>query len=114
MRYLEVRRHAIRTQPGEHLSQAGVDLARRVGEGMGPFDRVVTTLAPRAFETAIAMGFAVDEQSGEFPMMDEAGEAEVAWDSGYAVWSRAVGRGGAAACGRARGGGAGRARACAA
>ena len=34
MRYLEVRRHTMRTKPGEHLSQAGVDLARRVGEGM--------------------------------------------------------------------------------
>src|SRR4051794_10783960 len=53
MRYLEVRRHTMRTKPGEHLSQAGVDLARRVGEGMGHFDRVVSTLAPRAFETAI-------------------------------------------------------------
>src|SRR5438552_6878081 len=97
MRYLEVRRHSMRTKPGEHLSQAGVDLARRVGEGMGPFQRVVTTLAPRAFETAIAMGFAVDEQSGDFPMMDEAGEAEVAWDAGYAAWSRAVGLGPSAA-----------------
>jgi broad specificity phosphatase PhoE len=96
MRYLEIRRHTMRNKPGEHLSQAGVDLARWVGEGMGPFDRVVTTLAPRAFETAIAMGFAVDEQSGEFPMMDEAGETDVAWDAGYAAWSRAVGRGGAA------------------
>jgi broad specificity phosphatase PhoE len=88
MRYLEVRRHTMRTKPGEHLSQAGVDLARRVGEGMGPFDRVVTTLAPRAFETALAMGFAVDEQPGDFPKLDSNIEAEIAWDAGYAAWSR--------------------------
>jgi broad specificity phosphatase PhoE len=65
---------------------------------MGPFDRVVNTLAPRAFETAIAMGFAVDEQPENFPEMDGETEAEVAWDAGYAAWSRAVrhGRGPAA------------------
>jgi broad specificity phosphatase PhoE len=62
MRYVELRRHTMRTRPGQHLSQAGVSLARRVGEGVGPFDRVVTSTLPRAFETAIAMGFAVDEQ----------------------------------------------------
>ena len=28
MRYLEVRRHTMRTRPGKHLSQAGVTLAR--------------------------------------------------------------------------------------
>ncbi len=97
MRYLEVRRHTMRTKPGEHLSQAGVDLARQVGTGLGPFDRVVTTRAPRAFETAIAMGFAVDAQPDDFPQMDDAGLSEVAWDAGYAAWSRAAGRGGVAA-----------------
>lgn len=97
MRFLEVRRHTMRTKPGEHLSQAGVDLARRVGDGTGPFDRVVTTLAPWAFETAIAMGFAVNEQPDYFPRMDNEGEYEVPWDAGYAAWSKAVSRGGAAA-----------------
>jgi len=64
---------------------------------MGPFARVVTTLAPRAFETAIAMGFAVDEQPDDFPLMENEGESEVAWDVGYAAWSRAAGLGGVAA-----------------
>jgi broad specificity phosphatase PhoE len=98
MRYLEVRRHTMRTKPGEHLSQAGVDLARRVGEGMGPFNRVITTLAPRAFETAIAMGFAVDEQPGDFPStIGDEEEGEIKWDAGYAAWSRAMRSGGIAA-----------------
>jgi broad specificity phosphatase PhoE len=39
-----------------------VTLARRVGESAGPFDLVVTSTFPRAFETAIAMGFAVDRE----------------------------------------------------
>lgn len=63
MRVLEVRRHTMRSKPGKHLSQAGVSLARHVGETMGSFDRVVTSTLARAFETAIAMGFAVDERA---------------------------------------------------
>lgn len=62
MKHLEIRRHTMRQKPGKHLTQAGVTLARHVGAGMGPFAKVVTSDAPRAFETAIAMGFAVDEQ----------------------------------------------------
>lgn len=29
--------------PGRHLNQAGVSLARRAGETIGPFDRVITS-----------------------------------------------------------------------
>src|SRR5687768_3727441 len=60
---LEIRRHSIRKPGGgSQLSQEGVDLARRVGTGLGPFARVVTSVVPRARETAIAMGFAVDHE----------------------------------------------------
>ena len=62
MKTIEIRRHSIRIIPGDHLNQRGVTLARLVGQNLGPFDRVVTSTLPRAFETAIAMGFAVDEQ----------------------------------------------------
>lgn len=60
---IEIRRHSLRRPPAPHLIQEGVRLARSVGGTTGPFDRVVTSTAPRAFETAIAMGFAVDEQA---------------------------------------------------
>ena len=63
MKILEVRRHSIRSPLSDHLNQSGVTLARLVGQNIGPFDRVVTSTLPRAFETAIAMGFAVDEQN---------------------------------------------------
>lgn len=62
----EVRRHAP-TKKGEdrghgsHLSSEGVALARQIGAQIGPFDRVVTSAIPRTLETALAMGFAVDE-----------------------------------------------------
>ena len=63
MKILEVRRHSIRHAGGDHLSQAGVALARNVGQHMGSFNFVATSTLPRAFDTAIAMGFAVNEQN---------------------------------------------------
>src|SRR3712207_226910 len=45
---------------GSQLSQEGVNLARTLGGALGPFAQVVTSVVPRARETAIAMGFAVD------------------------------------------------------
>lgn len=95
MRHVEVRRHAMRAQPGEHLSQAGVSLARRVGESMGPFDLVVTSALPRAYETAIAMGFAVDAQYRE--LNTSPAEVEVGWTGGFPFFVRAAAAGGAAA-----------------
>ncbi len=61
--FLEIRRHSHRKSgSGSQLSQAGVDLARRVGDRCGPYAEVVTSVLPRARETAIAMGFAVDRE----------------------------------------------------
>lgn len=85
MSMLEIRRHAHRTKPGQHLSQEGVSLARRLGDEMGPFARVVTSPVPRAFETALAMGFAVDQQTDILASLpDDAGP----WDVGFAGWGQ--------------------------
>ncbi len=63
MPILEVRRHSIRkTDGGSQLSQEGVDLARDLGASLATFDRVFTSVLPRARETAIAMGYAVDSE----------------------------------------------------
>lgn len=63
MKTLEIRRHSLRKAGGgSQLSQQGVDYARKLGASMGPFTQVVTTVVPRARETAIAMGFAVDHE----------------------------------------------------
>lgn len=62
MSFLEVRRHSWRQQGGgSQLSQYGVEQARLLGEGSGPYAQVVSSVLPRARETAIAMGFAVDQ-----------------------------------------------------
>jgi hypothetical protein len=97
LRTLEVRRHTMRLIPDQHLTQAGVELARRIGETTGPFERVITSEVPRAFETALAMGFAVDEQSEVLSMLGPGVEEEVAWNAGFAAFTRAVRLGGAAA-----------------
>ena len=80
---IDHRRHAMRTKPGQHLSRTGVDLARRVGAGefgsVARYDLVVTSTVPRAYETAIAMGFAVDEQLEVLSTLDEAVMDELQW-----------------------------------
>ncbi len=90
MRILEVRRHTIRSLSSPHISQDGVDLARRVGQGLGKFDRVVTSTLPRAFETALAMGYAVDEQLEQLSIMDDEVQVVVQWNAGYAAWAKAA------------------------
>lgn len=81
LRFIEHRRHTMRTKPGQHLSQAGIDLARGIGEGLAPFDQVLTSPIPRAYETSIAMGFAVDRQVELLSIMPEG--KEVSWDAGF-------------------------------
>jgi broad specificity phosphatase PhoE len=60
MRTLEHRRHSRRDPSGIHLNAPGRSLARSIGAGLPPFDRVVTSPRPRAIETAEAMGRTVD------------------------------------------------------
>ena len=93
MKTIEIRRHSIRSRSGQHLNQSGVSLARLVGENLGPFDRVVTSTLPRAFETAIAMGFAVDEQVELMSTYGEDIEREVPWPQTFAEYAKAVRRG---------------------
>lgn len=95
MHELEVRRHSVREKPNEHLSREGVRLARRLGDAMGSFDRVITTRIPRAIETAVAMGFAVDDLFDDFDigMLAQVGP-EVDWNAGFRGWAEAGRRGG--------------------
>lgn len=85
MKLLEIRRHSLRKHGGgSQLSQEGVDVARTLGTALGPFALVVTSVVPRARETAIAMGFAVDyevvTQPADEALFAEAGQ--VRWWEG--------------------------------
>ncbi len=97
MKTLEIRRHSIRSQPGDHLNQNGVTLARLVGQNIGPFDRVVTSTLPRAFETSIAMGFAVDEQIELMSTYGREVEKEAPWPMSFAEYASVIQSGGAVA-----------------
>ena len=101
MRWLEVRRHSLTRKGtarghGSHLSAEGVALARKVGESMGPFAYVVTSVSPRAIETAIAMGFAVDDTI-ELPSGYVPGEVDHhdqwRWPHPYRRYAELIGRG---------------------
>lgn len=97
MKTIEIRRHSIRSKPGDHLSQEGVALARKVGEKMSPFDFVATSTLPRAFETAIAMGFAVNEQNELMNTYGAEVEREAPWPMPYFHYSEIVKQDGVAA-----------------
>jgi broad specificity phosphatase PhoE len=102
MRWLEVRRHSLTKKGpargrGSHLSAQGVALARAVGAELGPIAYVLTSAAPRAIETAIAMGFAVDDTvdlpSGYVP--GEVGFHEQwTWTQPWVRYAELVGQGG--------------------
>lgn len=97
MKILEIRRHSIRSTGGDHLNQKGVALARKVGQGLGPFNFVSTSTLPRAFETAIAMGFAVHEQNTLMNTYGGAVEREAPWPMPFHHYDEIVKQDGEAA-----------------
>lgn len=64
---------------------------------MGSFDLVVTSTVPRAFETAIAMGFAVDEQNELLSILGDKFGVEIKWDAGFTEFGRVAGQDGTTA-----------------
>ncbi|MFN0095562.1 MAG: histidine phosphatase family protein [Dehalococcoidia bacterium] len=92
MKTAVVLRHAERqdrADNGSHLSQAGIEQARRAAARFARFDLVVTSTLPRAVETAIAMGFAVNKTH---PSIQDSGSrvlAAVSFDAGAAAWAAA-------------------------
>ena len=86
MKTLEIRRHSMRKSGGgSQLSQAGVAYARRLGASLGPFAQVVTSVVPRARETAIAMGFAVD-----YELVTLVSDEELYAEAGLSRWWEAT------------------------
>ncbi len=80
----------MRRKPSEHLSQDGISLARLVGEEFGTPALVVTSNIPRAVETAIAMGFEVQETLEALGYLPDEVFREVGWPSPFAEVARAV------------------------
>jgi broad specificity phosphatase PhoE len=101
VRWLEIRRHSFTKKgpgrgSGSDLSSEGVALARQIGAALGPFARVATSPLPRAVETAIAMGHAVDElidlPSGYVPGV--AHHDQWAWPRPYVRYAELIAQGG--------------------
>jgi broad specificity phosphatase PhoE len=89
-RLLEIRRHAERTKPGQHLSRAGIDRACIAGVSGLPIARVVTSPSPRAVETAVAMGYPVDHEESVLQSFGAAIAALIDWNVGFANWQQGV------------------------
>ena len=105
MRTIEIRRHSYTKKgdgrgKGSHLSTEGVALARKVGGEIGPFNLVLTSPVPRALETAIAMGFAVNDQPEALGDLSPAVLEEVrhrerwAWEEPFVTFAHFVRQGG--------------------
>ena len=92
MKTIEVRRHSIRERGGQGLSEQGLELARIVGKGLGPFQRVLTSTVLRAIQTAEAMGFGVDEQVELLNTYGDSVEAEIPWPASFAEYTEPIKR----------------------
>lgn len=86
---IEIRRHTARHHDESgHLTQAGVELARRVGATMGDFDTVITSSLPRAAETAIAMGYGIDREIHDLAVVGKEAMDEIDWPMGFGEFVR--------------------------
>ena len=105
MRTIEIRRHSYTKKgdgrgKGSHLSPEGVALARRIGGEIGPCDLVLTSPVPRALETAIAMGFAVNDCLEVLGDLSPAVSAEIGhherwdWEAPFVRFAHFVRQGG--------------------
>lgn len=105
MRAIEIRRHSYTKKgtdrgKGSHLSARGVAVAREIGLHTGPFDLVLTSLVPRTLETAIAMGYAVNDQweiLGDMPsnILEEIGHHDRwGWADPFVHFAQLVASGG--------------------
>lgn len=96
MRTIEIRRHSIRERMSQDLSEQGRTLARFIGDEIGPFQRVITSGIPRAYQTAVAMGFQVDEQVDLLNTYGDAVEAQVPWPADFSEYTAPLQRMGGA------------------
>jgi len=71
MRSIYVLRHSARDDGAAHLNAAGVQLARALGDRLGPMQRTASSPAQRCLETAVALGCAVDEEWDELALPDD-------------------------------------------
>jgi broad specificity phosphatase PhoE len=90
MKIIEHRRHAKRTKPSPHLNSEGVRAARKLGNSAGPVARVVTSPKKRAVETAVAMGFAIDDTIDVLKDIPEALNDYISHDAGFAAFYEAI------------------------
>jgi len=94
MKIIEFRRHSFREKPSPHLTQEGVNLAKKIGESLGKYDMVISSNSPRAIETTVAMGCAVGASYDEVSKTPDSLEKEVKWGMGFSEYAEVIQKGG--------------------
>lgn len=90
MKIIELRRHSKRVKSSPHLTQYGVDLAQKIGQSMGKYHKTYSSYALRAIETAVAMGYAIDEIYEEISITPEDIQEEVSWGMNFEEYAIAI------------------------
>jgi len=89
MKTIEIRRHSLRNRALPDLSEEGIALANLVGQGMGKFERVVSSPLPRAVQTAVAMGYPVDETAELIATYGDSVDLECPWPASFDEYAAA-------------------------
>ena len=74
------------------MSELGLSMAHSIGAGLGPFHDVVTSPAPRAVETATALGFPARRREPRLASMGDRVDAELGSVVFWADYARAFRR----------------------
>ncbi|OED44822.1 hypothetical protein AB833_00615 [Chromatiales bacterium (ex Bugula neritina AB1)] len=80
----------MRRKPRQNLSSDGIELARYVGDSMGSYRYVVTSTLPRAIQTAIALGYEVNETIETIGGAPENILSIVSWPKSFSEVARVV------------------------
>lgn len=87
---LEIRRHAKRNPPLANLVREGIERAKGASACHRSYARVVTSQHPRAIQTAVAMGHAVDEEDLTMASMGRLVSEAIMFGTGFAAIQQAI------------------------
>jgi broad specificity phosphatase PhoE len=89
-KFLEVRRHAKRHAPLANLTNEGIARVKQASACNRSYAHVVTSPIPRAIQTAVAMGHAVDEEDWTLGSMGALVGESIIFDAGFAAIQHAI------------------------
>lgn len=92
LKVIEHYRHALRSKPSPHINAMGVRIARKIGNDLSAYHLVVTSPKKRAVETAVAMGFAVEETTDALKDVPLEVNERIPYDRGFGPFAELIPR----------------------